>query len=205
MPVVLSRPRALLLGAFLTLCALLLPVTPAFAHDQLLSSTPEAGERLESPPSEVVMEFSGNVLTIGAAVIVVDEEGRDWAAGEPELDGTRVTVPLEEGMTDAGFEIRWRVVSSDGHPVSGIIPFTLGDGEPLAQGDDGATVGAEQGDSTGAGDTAEGQTDEQGGVPRAVLVGVIGAAVATAAFALTVLVRRRRARPGGTDSSADAG
>ncbi|WP_016699547.1 copper resistance CopC family protein [Actinoalloteichus spitiensis] len=204
MSVVLSRPRALLLGAFVALCALLLPATPAFAHDQLLSSTPEAGERLDSPPSEVVMEFSGNVLAIGAAVIVVDEEGRDWAAGEPELDGTRVTVPLEEGMTDAGFEVRWRVVSSDGHPVSGIIPFTLGDGEPLAQGD-GSAVEAEPGEGTGAGDAEEGQTDEQGGVPRAVLVGVIGAAVATAAFALTVFVRRRRARPGGTGSSADAG
>uniref|UniRef100_UPI003B39FD74 copper resistance protein CopC n=1 Tax=Pseudactinotalea sp. TaxID=1926260 RepID=UPI003B39FD74 len=35
---------------------------------------------------------------------------------------------------DGHYDIRWRVVSSDGHPISGVIPFSVGDaGERPAQ------------------------------------------------------------------------
>jgi hypothetical protein len=40
-------------------------------------------ERLDAAPSEVSLTFSADVLTIGAAVVIADASGRDWAAGAP--------------------------------------------------------------------------------------------------------------------------
>jgi methionine-rich copper-binding protein CopC len=100
--------------------------SPAAAHDELVASTPSIGEQLASAPSEVSLTFSADVLTIGAAVIIADGAGRDWVADEPVVTDGVVTVGLQSGMPDAGYEIRWRVVSEDGHPISGLVPFTVG-------------------------------------------------------------------------------
>ncbi|WP_258933873.1 copper resistance protein CopC [Nesterenkonia pannonica] len=63
-----------------------LTVVPAHAHDSLIGSNPEAGEVLDAPPSEVVLEFSGDGLTTGDAVTndiwVLDEEDENWASAE---------------------------------------------------------------------------------------------------------------------------
>lgn len=151
---------------------------PAAAHDELIGSSPESGQRLVASPDAVTLTYSGDVLTIGAAVIIADASGRDWAAGPPEILFGAVTVPLEADMPDAGYEIRWRVVSEDGHPISGIIPFTVGDAEPLVR-----TPAPTQSTSP--------STDADQPALRPLLVGAGGAAVAAAAFVLILLFRRR--------------
>ncbi|WP_162802221.1 copper resistance CopC family protein [Ornithinimicrobium murale] len=105
----------------------------AQAHDQLTDSSPAAGEELSSPPSEVHLTFSGEVLELGAVVTVLDDDGGTWEAGEPVIDGQSVTAPLTEGMPGGAYEIQWRVSSSDGHPISGSIPFTVEAAEPTTE------------------------------------------------------------------------
>ncbi len=61
--------------------AVLATTTPASAHDQLVSSTPGAGEQLASAPTNVSLTFSGELIVLdasmtGALVMVVDESGR---------------------------------------------------------------------------------------------------------------------------------
>lgn len=174
------------------------PAAPASAHEQLLSTTPTSGERLAAAPAEVTLEFSGEVLTLGAVVIVADAAGTDWAM-DPEIDGRIVTVPLVDGMPDAGYEIRWRVVSADGHPISGLVPFTVGDGAPYSSIADG---GARE-DLSPSGvpaETTPGRVPEPAAAApaaalpiwRLVLVGIGGAAVATLGYLVFLSVRRRR-------------
>ena len=55
------------------------------------------------------------------------------AAGDPVLDGTRLTQPLA-GSASGTVTVLWRVVSSDGHPVSGELSFTVGDGSVAPNG-----------------------------------------------------------------------
>lgn len=156
----------------------------ASAHDELVESTPTSGERLEAAPTEITLSFSADVLAESgtATVLVVDADGTDWAAGEPVVDGPVVTVPLEAGMPDAGYEVRWRVVSSDGHPIAGVIPFTVGDGQPLPTTDSSpsesaAPVEPEPGD---------------GSLTRTLTIAGIGAILAAGVFAAVVLRRRGR-------------
>jgi len=104
---------------------------PAAAHESLDSSSPSEGERLGEAPSSVELVFRAEVMDIGATVMVVDEAGRDWAASDPQVSGTTVTTELEPDMPEAGYQVRWRVVSGDGHPIESVIPFTVGEAEPF--------------------------------------------------------------------------
>ncbi|MEZ5110279.1 MAG: copper resistance protein CopC [Microbacteriaceae bacterium] len=202
------RPRTIAMGVLAAALAFFATSTAASAHDSLISSSPEEGQRLEAAPAEVSLRFTADVLPIGAAVIVSDAADRDWVSGEVVLVGDTVTAPLEAGMPDAGYELRWRVVSSDGHPISGLIPFTVGDGdgEPIVRSDrgnaDGSGTAANPDDAQGQ-ITDEG-SEEPGGIPRVVWLGIGGAVVALAIAALIAFIRRRTRAGEAGDAGPDA-
>ena len=99
---------------------------PAAAHDQLVSSSPEGGSTVGVVPEEISLTFSGDLITDSSAVIieVVAPDGQNIASGDPVINGVTVTqpvLPVQVGV----FTVRWRVVSSDGHPISGEYSYTV--------------------------------------------------------------------------------
>ncbi len=186
----------------LAAAAALSAAVPASAHDDLVRSDPAEDAALAAAPAQVTLEFTDEVLTVGAVIVVVDASGADWVEGDLEIREGTVVAPLEKGMPDAGYEVRWRVVSADGHPISGLIPFTVGDAEPLSR--ESAASVSEDSDAAASGDTGT-QITQEGGIPRVVLIGGIGAAVAAAGFAGFTVIRRRAIVAGGTDTGEPAG
>ncbi len=198
----MTRVRVFAAGMLVAVVAVFASAVPASAHDQLVSSTPESGERLEAAPEQVSLTFTDEPLTLdgaGMTVLVIDADGRDWVDESPTVSEMTVTARLAVGMPEAGYELRWQVVSGDGHPISGVIPFTIGDAEPLAS----ATASASADErGSGAGQT---QVQEQGAQEsrqalRVVLLGAGGAVIAVAVFVLIHFLRPRRS--GGTDDPA---
>ncbi|MBB3159092.1 methionine-rich copper-binding protein CopC [Microbacterium proteolyticum] len=178
------RSRVIAGGIVVALAAVPASVVPASAHDQLLSSSPAAGERLPSAPDEISLSFSADVLDIGAEVVVADADGADWVGADPVISAGVVSVPLRAELPTAGYEVRWRVVSSDGHPITGIVPFTVGDAAPLERSTPPSTSA-----------TVAAPADGDAGIPRVITVSAIGAGVALAVFAVFLfLLRRRRTR-----------
>jgi methionine-rich copper-binding protein CopC len=209
----MPRSRPLVAGLAVAVVALFATAVPASAHDKLISSDPASDQNLAEAPAEVSLTFSADVLDMGAAVVVSDAAGTEWVSAAPAVDGPTVTAVLDPGMPDAGYEIRWRVVSSDGHPISGVVPFTVGDGEPLVGGAGGVEPGAaetgaaETGGASVPGTDAQSSTQtqiaqEDEGPWRVVLVGASGAAVAVALLVLVQFLRRR-SDAGGTDEAGD--
>lgn len=213
----MSPVRRIAVGLAVAAVAVFAVAAPASAHDSLVHSTPGAEERLDAAPKNIVLTFSGELLvlgdsTLGAVVLVMDEAGRDWATGDVEVSGNTVTASVEEGMPDAGYQVRWQVVSEDGHPISGIVPFTIGDAAPLASPSatgGGSASGADADDAAGAGpgtgdadaDSAQDQTTtDSPGIPRVLLIGAGGAALAAAAFAVYRILRRPRTAPAVPDT-----
>ncbi|TGO05657.1 copper resistance CopC family protein [Serinibacter arcticus] len=193
-----ARTRvAAVLATAATLVAL--PLVPAAAHDTLVSSAPAAQEQLATAPPEVTLTFSADVIEVGSAVLVTDAEsgasGTDHAAGLT-IEGRDVVVPLD-ALEDGHYDVRWRVVSSDGHPISGVIPFSVGDAgarpEAVVPPGDGAEVDPGSAPSTGS--DAEGaavpDAPSTAGPWRTLGVAVAGALGAAALFALTWWWRRR--------------
>jgi len=186
-----ARGTAALIAALVLVvpAVLVVGVGSAAAHDQLLSSTPAEGSALAASPREVTLEYSDSVLTVGAIVLVVDENETNWVSGEPVIDGWTVSAQLRDELPDGAYEIRWRVVSVDGHPISGLVPFTVGDATPAPRvpSPGPSEVGTAGPDDAGA----SGDNVLEGS--RTVLIGVGGAAVAVLLlWAVSVWNRRRR-------------
>ncbi|MGO0577676.1 copper resistance protein CopC [Ornithinimicrobium panacihumi] len=106
----------------LTVTVVLAPA--AMAHDQLVGNSPTDGERVSTPPTEVVLDFSGQLSELGAQVQVTGPDG-DATDGTPVVSGERLSQPLDEALPAGDYTVVWRVTSSDGHPISGGFNFTL--------------------------------------------------------------------------------
>ncbi|MGJ6961587.1 copper resistance protein CopC [Streptosporangium sp. G11] len=103
--------------------------SPALAHDRLKSSNPAKGAKVESL-EEVKLTFSARVRFPNVVVRSGDESHQD---GKPAVDGSAVTQKVKGDLPPGEYVIAYRVVSSDGHPIEGEIPFTLlGSAEPSA-------------------------------------------------------------------------
>lgn len=128
-----SRRPFVLAAAMLAGLALSLVAGPASAHDELVGSDPAAGSQVAELPAEITLTFSGVLIDEPGAteVVVTDAEGTDLTALDPVLDGTRLTQGLV-GEASGAVTVIYRVVSSDGHPVSDQFTFTVGDGTAVA-------------------------------------------------------------------------
>ncbi|MGH3451325.1 MAG: copper resistance CopC family protein [Haloechinothrix sp.] len=129
--------RRLAISALLALCALVGLSTPALAHNVLISSDPEDGASLDAGPETITLTFDqaiqqGNVNQIA----VTGPGGTQWARGPVEVDRTTAIVDVAPLGPAGTYTIGYRVLSADGHAVSGEIPFTLtnaGTGSPVPQ------------------------------------------------------------------------
>jgi methionine-rich copper-binding protein CopC len=121
--------RVCVLGLAATALALLGLVTvpsPAAAHASLLASTPEAGDVLEALPDQVVLEFT-EAVSPPAYVNVRSPDGDPVMVGDPVVRGAVVTQALTDGELPGTYSLAYRVVSEDGHPLTGEVVFSVGE------------------------------------------------------------------------------
>jgi methionine-rich copper-binding protein CopC len=106
----------------------LLLAPSAFAHTELVSSSPADGATLTRAPSRVVLTFDEAVSTVGAAIVVTAPDGTRVDSGPTAVDGATVRVALDP-LSDAGrYTVAYRVVADDGHPETATLTFTYQDG-----------------------------------------------------------------------------
>ncbi|HEY7595748.1 MAG TPA: copper resistance CopC family protein [Actinophytocola sp.] len=117
--------------------ALLGLATPAFAHNTLVSSSPATDATVQSTPSTIKLTFDQPVQK-GEGLNTVSVRGPDntgWKTGAVDVQSNVVSATLDELGPAGGYTITYRIVSADGHPVSGDVKFTLakaGNGTPTA-------------------------------------------------------------------------
>jgi copper transport protein len=87
---------------------------------------------LAAPPQEVELVFDDQVRSAGGDR-VVDAQGRSVLAGPARgLPGNDrgLVLPLRPGLVRGAYTVRWRVVSDDGHLITGVLAFAVGEGSP---------------------------------------------------------------------------
>ncbi|MGG5259375.1 copper resistance CopC family protein [Phycicoccus avicenniae] len=91
-------------------------------HAQLVKSSPADGATLTTTPT-VTLTFSEEV---NEQFLQVRVRGpvRAEADGEPVVDGRTVTQALVPDLVAGKHVVSYRVVSVDGHPISGTVTFT---------------------------------------------------------------------------------
>jgi copper resistance protein C len=113
----LSAPGAAARPAHLAADASLLP-----AHAKLLTSAPANGSTVRTADS-VVLTFNEEPDE-NFVRMVVEGPGGAEASGEPEVRGRELRQPLMAGLAAGTHRVTYRIVSVDGHPISGTIAFT---------------------------------------------------------------------------------
>ncbi|NRD27955.1 copper resistance CopC family protein [Frigoribacterium sp. VKM Ac-2836] len=166
--------------------------TPVQAHDQIISTSPSEDGHVDTAPAEVSMVYTDSLIEVGAVVLVMDDTDKDWADGPVALDGPNATQAIKPGMPDGIYQVRWRVVSSDGHPISGVYDFAVGTATLTT---DTSTDAEATADPAAAGpdeDTATGATATPSTVSSTVVIGLLGAVAGLAVFGGVLWFRSRR-------------
>ncbi|MET0953299.1 MAG: copper resistance CopC family protein [Aeromicrobium sp.] len=121
----------LLRGGLLALVALVLGMAPAGAHAALVGSDPEDGATLATAPRAVTLTFSENVGN-GQLVATAPDGSTVDVSGARASDRT-LTATLDDVDQRGTFTLAYRVLSADGHPVSGTIRYDVTSGRAVDQ------------------------------------------------------------------------
>lgn len=177
-------------AALVLLCglALLLGAGAASAHTRLLSSDPADGASLDASPARVSLEFNETMQPEFSTITVVGPDGTAYQSGAPTADGRTIGTAVSPLGAAGRYEIGYRVISEDGHPVTGSVGFTLTTAGPAAAAP-AAPAGATPAPPAQAGDPAPAASvtpsPADGGMP--VWPWIVGAAVLVVGGVLAAL------------------
>lgn len=152
--------------------------TPALAHNVLVGSNPASGSSVASGPSEVQLDFDAPVQFGANYLTVIGPDGNHWEKTDnATVKGDSVATAVAPLGAAGVYKIGYRIISADGHPVSGEVSFTLttaGTGTPPAQSASEGGGGAPAAATGGTSSSAAAATTSPG-VP--VWVWVLGAVI----------------------------
>ncbi|NGO15509.1 copper resistance protein CopC [Streptomyces sp. HC44] len=184
-----TAARTLVVPAALAVLAVTAP--QAAAHTELDTSSPDANATLAGLPPRVTLTSSDAMTQKYAKIAVTAPDGKPAATGEPQVSGKAVTLALDTGSPAGRYTVGYRVVSADGHPVSGSYTFTVqatGSSSPSPRSTEAANAPARETEA----DAAAGESSDAG-VTMLIGAGVPALAVAAAGG---YVARRKRAGHG---------
>jgi len=123
------RPFEGLLVLALAIAGLLAVAPAAWAHAQLLGTSPASGATVQVQPEEVIFEFNQDVGGTLGAVRVYDAQGNevdDLNVSHPGGNEHWMGVGLKAHLPDGTYTGTYRVISADTHIVYGGLVFNLG-------------------------------------------------------------------------------
>jgi copper transport protein len=133
---------ALALTSFVALAS------PASAHAQLVSTDPVAGATLPDAPEAITIRFTERVHAPKGSVRIHDGSGEQIGSGAlGQTEGGRVLRLSVPDLPDGGYVVTWRVVSEDGHPISGGVTWRVGSGAAVSSSMVERLLNAEGGDT----------------------------------------------------------
>ena len=113
--------------ALLVVWLLAIPLS-AKAHDQLLDQSPADGAVLDAGVIELELTFNNDLLALeggaGNEIVVQDPSGEIFYTGCRPVSGQTGVLALDLDQP-GNYQVAWRVVSSDGHPIAGDFQFEI--------------------------------------------------------------------------------
>jgi methionine-rich copper-binding protein CopC len=116
-----------LLTLFLVSCLSILSVPHSSAHVEITSSFPERFANVNPIPTEVWIQFSGDLQTLDGEAInsleVIDSTGYAMNDADPTISGGRISTKISDQSAPGVFTVKYRVVGDDGHVIEGDYTF----------------------------------------------------------------------------------
>ncbi|WP_088043704.1 copper resistance CopC family protein [Bacillus sp. EAC] len=108
--------------SFIILLLFLFP-TMASAHTKLESSNPSEGQVVTEPIKQITLEFEEALEQLGT--IKLYRNGSDNVVTKVIVKDNKLIANLPSGLENGNYKIEWKVISEDGHPVTGQISFKV--------------------------------------------------------------------------------
>ena len=193
-------------AVLLLLAALWVALAPtASAHDELVSSSPGSGDTVAAPDA-LTLTYSERLIGTGYRVVVSGPDGT--VPGDVRVSGERVVERFREPLAAGAYDVVWRVVSADGHPISGKLAFTVRAARTSSPTSTAAATSPSSAASSSSSASAAAPTtsassspsgsatppSETGGLGAGGVLAVVAAALVAAATAFA-LARRNRGAP----------
>lgn len=127
MEVITSAARACagLVGVALVMFGVHAGSGVAFAHSELVSSNPLVDGALAQSPTSIELTFNQQVSESFPTIAVRDGADTQIDVSAPSVSGATVTSRISGDLASGGYTVGYRVVSADGHPITGQFPFTI--------------------------------------------------------------------------------
>ena len=198
----LARQAGAALLAFATAMALLvLPASPAAAHNSIVSTVPAEGSTITEQPEAIRVTTSDTLVDMQSSTVIEisgpNGATRYYGDGCARVDGASAETTAALGAPGE-YTVNWRVVSTDGHPTTGSYAFQWNPAEGVERAG-GATSppacgGAPTDDSSqDALDAEDSVASSDLAAPLTNLVWIGGALLAVlAAVGATMAIVRRR-------------
>ncbi|MBN6055352.1 copper resistance protein CopC, partial [Nonomuraea sp. RK-328] len=180
----------------------------------LISSDPKDGATLSAAPARITLVFDQAVRQGYAQVGVTAPDGAAMADGAASVAAEKVTVKVRPLTAAGAYVVGYRILSADGHPVTGKITFRLtasASADAQATASPGTPADASAAPPTGTPPATAGASDaaDSARAAEAAANGGAGMAVVWIVAALLLLatgtaVALRRARPADSGPGANA-
>lgn len=167
----------------LTVMLALIIAPPAAAHTALIASTP-ADQSKTTAPSQLELRFNENVNSRFVVVQLTATGGQRVDTAEPQVSGATVTVKVLSTPPAGAYTVAYRVVSADGHPVTGTFGFEIVAGAGAAP-----TTSATPPSTAPAAPAAADETEPSSSLQWALIASAIVVAVA---LIIGLVFRRQR-------------
>lgn len=106
----------------------LLPASQAAAHATLIASAPADGAVIAAAPPALALTFNEPVSAL--VLKLIGPDGQAQALTSPNGRNERLEIATPGNLARGTHALSWRVISLDGHPVGGMMVFSIG--EPSA-------------------------------------------------------------------------
>lgn len=113
------------LAVMLAAVAVLLSNGVASAHAYLRGSDPADGTTVQTLPATVSLDFNETIQNFEPVVVVTGPDGKNYATGAVSVVGNAVSTAVSTDGPAGAYSLAYRVVSADGHPVTGEVKFSV--------------------------------------------------------------------------------
>ena len=108
------------------LCAWVIGIwaTSAIAHSPLDQTTPANEATVAQIPTEVLMDFKGDIRLTRVAITHADTHSKEMDLGDQTAFMQEFALPMHD-MGSGEYVIEWRGLGADGHALNGTFSFNV--------------------------------------------------------------------------------
>lgn len=115
-------------GVFLVMMLLFtINISNASAHAYIVNSSPSENESLDDSPTKATIEYNEKIQSGFAVLNVTNSAGKKVDGGNVTVEDKTISVDLKANLKNDVYTMEWRVVSADGHSITGLVPFSIGE------------------------------------------------------------------------------